>query len=123
MPPRVPPTACIHAEIDALFNSDLDLVAVSEGVGRLTVRLVMQRAIEAEVDALLGRGRYERRAEDAPSGSRNGICAASSSTNRRNLSTKCQSPQRHSLSSGPTARVIYTSTETPPSFEWISSDS
>jgi hypothetical protein len=43
-----------------------------EDVGRLTVRLVMQQAIEAEVDAFLGRGRHERRAEDARSGSRNG---------------------------------------------------
>ena len=43
-----------------------------EDVGRLTVRLLMQQAIEAEVDAFLGRRRYERRSEDAPAGSRNG---------------------------------------------------
>jgi transposase-like protein len=58
--------------MDALFSSDRDLAAILEDVGRLTVRLVMQQAIEAEVDAFLGRARYERRAEDAPAGSRNG---------------------------------------------------
>jgi transposase-like protein len=43
-----------------------------EEVGRLIVRLVLQQAIEAEVDAFLGRSRYERRSEDASPGSRNG---------------------------------------------------
>lgn len=72
MPSRVSPATRIHAEVDALFSSDRDLAAVLEDVGRLTVRLVMQRAVEAEVDAFLGRGRYERLAEDARSGSRKG---------------------------------------------------
>jgi putative transposase len=70
--PRVSPTERVRAEIDALFSCDRDLVAVLEDVGRLTVRLVMQQAIESEVDVFLGRSRYERRDEDAPSGSRNG---------------------------------------------------
>jgi transposase-like protein len=43
---------------------------VSE-LGRLGVRLVLQRAVEEEVDDWLGRARYERRAEAAP-GKRNG---------------------------------------------------
>ena len=36
------------------------------------MRLVMQAAIEAEVDAFLGRGRYQRREEDSAPGYRNG---------------------------------------------------
>lgn len=72
MAPRVSPTTRVRAQMDALFNSDRDLAAILEDVGRLTVRLVMQQAIEAEVDAFLGRGRYERRTDEAPSGSRNG---------------------------------------------------
>jgi putative transposase len=70
--PRVSPTTRVRAQMDALFNSDRDLAAILEDVGRLTVRFVMQQAIEAEVDAFLGRGRYERRTDEAPSGSRNG---------------------------------------------------
>jgi putative transposase len=69
---RVSPTERVRADIEALFSSDQDLASVLEQVGRLTVRLLMQQAIEAEVDAFLGRARYERRGEDAPAGSRNG---------------------------------------------------
>ena len=72
MAPRVSPTELVRAEIDALFSSEQDLSVILEDVGRLTVRLVLQQAIEAEVDAFLGRGRYERRSEESPSGSRNG---------------------------------------------------
>jgi len=54
---RVSPTEHVRAEMDALFDSDSDLAMVLEDVGRLTVRLVMQQAIEAEVDAFLGRAR------------------------------------------------------------------
>ena len=72
MTPRVSPTSRIRAQIDELFASDQDLASVLEDVGRLSVRLLMQQAIEAEVDAFLGRARYERRGEDSPAGSRNG---------------------------------------------------
>lgn len=72
MAPRVSPSQRVRAEIDALFSSDQDLSSVLEQVGRLTVRLLMQQAVEAEVDAFLGRAYYERRGEDAPAGSRNG---------------------------------------------------
>jgi putative transposase len=58
--------------MDALFSSDRDLAAILEDVGRLTVRLVMQQAIEAAVNEFLCRGRYERRGDDAPADSRNG---------------------------------------------------
>jgi transposase-like protein len=70
--PRVSPSERVRAEVDALFSSDQDLSTVLEEVGRLTVRLLMQQAIEAEVDAFLGRRRYEPRTEDCPAGSRNG---------------------------------------------------
>ncbi len=72
MAPRVSPSERVRAEIDALFSSDHDLSTVLEEVGRLTVRLLMQQAIEAEVDTFLGRRPYERRSEDTPAGSRNG---------------------------------------------------
>jgi len=70
--PRVSPSERVRVAIDALFSSDQDLASVLEDVGRLTVRLLMQQAIEAEVDAFLGRRRYECRSEDAPAGARNG---------------------------------------------------
>jgi len=69
---RVSPTSAIRAQIDELFSSGRDLGTVLEEVGRLTVRLMMQQAIEAEVDAFLGRERYERRDENTPAGYRNG---------------------------------------------------
>ena len=72
MAPRVSPSERVRAEIDALFSSDQDLSTVLEEVGRVTVRLLMQQAIEAEVDTFLGRRPYERRGEDTPAGSRNG---------------------------------------------------
>ena len=72
MAPRVSPSERVRAEIDALFGSDQDLSTVLEEVGRLTVRLLMQQAIEAEVDTFLGRRPYERRSEVTPAGSRNG---------------------------------------------------
>jgi transposase-like protein len=55
-----------------LFVSGKELGTVLEEVGRLTVRLMMQTAIEAEVDAFLGRERYERKGEADRSGYRNG---------------------------------------------------
>jgi Transposase, Mutator family len=69
---RVSPTERIRADIDALFASERDLAATLEDVARLSVRLMMQTGIEAEVDEFLGRGRYERRGDDDRPGSRNG---------------------------------------------------
>ncbi|WP_449066358.1 IS256 family transposase [Planomonospora algeriensis] len=57
---RVSPTQAIRAEIDALFTDGRDLVEVLEDVARLGARLIIQTAVEAEVDAFLGRARYQR---------------------------------------------------------------
>jgi hypothetical protein len=77
---RVSPTHALRAEIDALFAGDRDLVEVLEDVARLGARVIIQTAVEAEVEAFLGRARYQRAAaagdsEDAPvvrPGRRNG---------------------------------------------------
>src|SRR5215213_7530770 len=69
---RVSPTARLHAEIDELFGSGRDLASILEDVARLSVRLMMQTALEAEVDEFLGRVRYQRRDVDGPAGRRNG---------------------------------------------------
>jgi putative transposase len=76
VPSRVSPTDKIRADIDALFGSGRDLVEVIEDVARLGARLLIQTAVEAEIDEFLGRARYERRAAvpDARAGSRNGFC-------------------------------------------------
>jgi putative transposase len=58
----LPPVQAIRAEIDALFTSGRDLVEVIEDVARLGARLIIQTAVEAEVDAFLGRARYQRAA-------------------------------------------------------------
>ena len=71
MAPRVLPSERVGAEIDALFSSDHDLSAVLEEVVS-PFRLLMQQAIEAEVDTFLGRRPYERRSQETPAGSRNG---------------------------------------------------
>lgn len=76
----LPPTQAIRAEIDALFTQGRDLVEVIEDVARLGARLIIQTAVEAEVDAFLGRARYQRAAatEDGEQavrpGHRNGHC-------------------------------------------------
>jgi putative transposase len=69
---RVSPLERIRAEIDQLFSSDRDLALVLEDVARLSVRLVFQTALEAEVEEFLGRARYERRGDADRPGSRNG---------------------------------------------------
>jgi putative transposase len=51
---RVLPTERARAEIDELFASDQPLAEVLKDVARLTVRLLMQTALEAEVDEFLG---------------------------------------------------------------------
>lgn len=70
----VPPSAEIERKIDELLASG---VAAEAGEGPLTelarlgARLIIQRAVEEEVEEWLGRARYERRPE-APPGKRNG---------------------------------------------------
>ncbi|MGW2370676.1 IS256 family transposase [Streptomyces sp. NPDC001667] len=80
---RVSPIEAIRAEIDVLFTGDRDLAEVLEDVARLGARLIIQTAVEAEVDAFLGRARYQRRAATAVDadgqatarpGHRNGHC-------------------------------------------------
>ena len=82
VPNRVSPTDQIRAEIDALFDGSRDLGEVIEDVARLGARLIIQTAMEAEVEVFLGRARYQRAAsvEDARPGSRNGYCAATVKT-------------------------------------------
>src|SRR6266496_379195 len=73
---RVSPTGKIRAEIDALFDGERDLSEIIEDVARLGARLIIQTALEAEVEVFLGRARYQRAADcpDARAGSRNGYC-------------------------------------------------
>ena len=69
---RVLPTERARAEIDERFASDRDLASMLEDVARLTMRLLMQTALEAEVEEFLGRARYQRHTEEHRAGSRNG---------------------------------------------------
>jgi putative transposase len=79
---RVSPTEKIRGEIDALFDGSRDLSEVIEDVARLGARLIIQAAVEAEVEVFLGRARYQRAAEcpDARAGSRNGFCESTIKT-------------------------------------------
>ncbi len=63
MPVRVSPTEKIRGEIDALFDGSRELSEVIEEVARLGARLIIQIAVEAEVEVFLGRARYERTAD------------------------------------------------------------
>ena len=71
MPVRVSPVERVRAQIDELFTSEQDLGRVLEDVARLSVRLVIQAALEAEVTEFLGRDRYARGERDR-TGYRNG---------------------------------------------------
>jgi putative transposase len=53
---RVSPTQRLRAEVDELFASGRDLASILEDVARASVQLMLQAALEAEVDAFLGRG-------------------------------------------------------------------
>ena len=70
----VPPSTEIEQQIDELLAGGLPC---SDGQGALTelahlgAQLIIQRAVEEEFDAFLGRERYERRADALP-GKRNG---------------------------------------------------
>jgi putative transposase len=82
VPVRVSPTEKIRAEIDALFDGEHELGEVIEDVARLGARLIIQTALEAEVEVFLGRARYQRTAAavDARPGSRNGYSPATVKT-------------------------------------------
>jgi putative transposase len=70
----VPPSAEIERRIDELLAvgvGENPRESLSE-LARLGARLIIQRAVEEEFDAWLGRARYERRPE-APPGLRNGF--------------------------------------------------
>ena len=73
---RVSPTEKIRHEIDALFTEGIDLAKTLEQVARLGARLIIQTAVEAEVEEFLGRARYQRvtQVEGVRAGSRNGFC-------------------------------------------------
>jgi putative transposase len=97
VPSRVSPTDGIRAEIHAVFGSGRDLAEMIEDVARLGARLLIQTAVEAEVDEFLGRARYERRADvpDARPGSLNGFCPTTVRT-----STGTASPNEPSTAAG-----------------------
>jgi putative transposase len=69
----VPPSAEIEQRIDDLLAVGLgeDPRGALSELAKLGARLIIQRAVEDEFDAWLGRARYERRPE-APPGKRNG---------------------------------------------------
>jgi putative transposase len=71
VPARLSPVGRIRAQIDELFASEQDLGQVLEEVARLSVRLVVQAALEAEVSEFFGRDRYQR-GERERAGYRNG---------------------------------------------------
>ncbi|HZC98652.1 MAG TPA: IS256 family transposase, partial [Actinomycetes bacterium] len=71
MPSRLSAVERIRAQIDQLFASQQELGQVLEQVARLSVRLVVQAALEAEVSEFLGRERYARGERDRV-GYRNG---------------------------------------------------
>jgi transposase-like protein len=68
---RIAPSARLEAQIAELLTSGLsdDGEHLAE-LGRLGARLILQRAVEEEVAAFLGRARYER--TPSATGSRNG---------------------------------------------------
>ena len=57
---RIPPSARIEADIEALLLDGPDQPDRLAELGRLGAHLVLQRAVEDEVAAFLGRARYER---------------------------------------------------------------
>lgn len=71
MTKRIAPSATLEAAIErTLVDEGLAEAERLAQIGRLGARLVLQRAVEDEVTAFLGRARYERTAEAR--GSRNG---------------------------------------------------
>ncbi|MFF3160160.1 IS256 family transposase, partial [Streptomyces sp. NPDC057910] len=60
MTKRVSPIEEIRGEIDAVFAEGRPLAECLEDVARLGARLIIQSALEAEVEEFLGRARYQR---------------------------------------------------------------
>ena len=82
---RIAPSARLEAQITELLGDELGANAEKLAeLGRLGARLVLQRAVEDEVTAFLGRARYQRTAE--ASGSRNGTRPKSVQTAEGELS-------------------------------------
>ena len=67
---RIAPSVQIEAAIEAALLTGLEEPDRLSELGRLGARLVLQRAVEDELEAFLGRARYER--TSAAAGSRNG---------------------------------------------------
>ena len=57
---RVAPSARLEAQITELLSEGITGGEKLAEVGRLGARLVLQRAVEDEVTAFLGRARYQR---------------------------------------------------------------
>src|ERR671924_48212 len=96
----VPPSAEIQAEIDKLLGRGMvdDPQKMLSELARLGARLIIQRAVEDEFDAWLGRARYERRPE-YQRGLRNGFRPAGCSPLRgscRWRSRRCGRPPSRS---------------------------
>ena len=70
MTTRIAPRAALEAAIEEFLAEGLGNGERLAEIGRLGARLVLQRAVEEEVTAFLGRARYERTPEAR--GSRNG---------------------------------------------------
>jgi hypothetical protein len=74
----VPPSAEIEKRIDELLAGGVG-AGEPEGplseLAKLGAKLIIQRAVEEEFDAFIGRARYERKPEAAP-GKRNGCSRA-----------------------------------------------
>jgi transposase-like protein len=68
---RLSPVDRVRAQIDELFASEQPLAEILEQVACLSIRLVLQTALEAEISVFLGRDRYQRDPEARP-GYRNG---------------------------------------------------
>jgi putative transposase len=67
---RIAPSARIEEAIERVLLQGLDDPDALSQLGRLGAQLVLQRAVEDELERFLGRARYER--TDQASGSRNG---------------------------------------------------
>src|SRR3954465_6731426 len=70
---RIAPSATLEAQVAELLSGGIEDNEQLAELGRLGTRLVLQRAVEDEVTAFLGRARYERTsaATGPPNGSRN----------------------------------------------------
>src|SRR3954463_1769284 len=85
----VPPSAELEAQIDQLLAVGVgeDPHAALSQLAKLGARLIIQRAVEEEFDAWLGRARYERR-PDVEAGMRNGFRARTLQTAEGELSVE-----------------------------------